>query len=70
MRSIVMSTLQEDALADLENKLDEMGVNIIEERYDLLRRKYEVYVKANFWQSSKLRYLVKSHGKIVIEFES
>lgn len=36
MRNIVMSTLSETVLTDIEKKLDELGVNIIEERYDLL----------------------------------
>lgn len=35
-KNVVISTLSEDVVTSIENKFEELGVDIIEERYDLL----------------------------------
>lgn len=55
MRNVVVSTLSEDVFEELVNKFDEMGVSIIEKRYNLLWHQYEIYVKLNLRQRHKLR---------------
>ena len=65
MKNVVVSTLFEDELTEVENKLEELGASIIEERYDLLYRRYDLYVKLNLRQLYKLRKFVKSHAVII-----
>ena len=55
MRNVVVSTLSEEAFEGLVNKFEEMEVDIIEKRYDLLWHRYEIYVKINLRQRNKLR---------------
>ena len=66
-KNVVMSTLSEDVLSDIENKLEELGVSIIEERYDLLYHRYELYVKVNLRQSYKLRRFIKNRNANIME---
>lgn len=67
MRKVVISTLSEDVLTDVENKLDELGVNIIEKIYDLLYHRYELYVKVNLRQSYKLHRFMNSRNANIME---
>ena len=67
-RNVVMSTLFEDEFLEVENKLEEMGVSIIEERYDLLYHRYEIYVRVGIKQMFELRKFVKSHAVIFYGF--
>lgn len=67
MRKVVISTLSEDVLTDVENKLDELGVNIIEERYNLLYHQYELYAKVNLRQRYKLRRFMNSRNANIME---
>lgn len=67
MRKVVISTLSEDVLTDVENKLDELGVNIIEERYNLLHHQYELYAKVNLRQRYKLRRFMNSRNANIME---
>lgn len=60
----------DDVFADIEDKLDEMGVSVIEERYDLLHHRYEIYVKVNLRQSYKLRKFIKFHGMDILYLET
>lgn len=69
MKNVVVSTLSEEVLTEIENKFEDLGVSIIEERYDLLYHRYELYVKVNLLQSYKLRKFIKSHDAIIV-FES
>lgn len=62
MRNVVVSTLSEDVVTDIENKLEEIGVSVIEERYDLRRHRYELYARVSFLQSCKLRRFIKSRN--------
>ena len=62
MKNVVVSTLFEDELTEVENKLEELGASIVEERYDLLYRRYDLYVRLNLRQLYKLRKFVKSHA--------
>ena len=66
MKNVVISTLFEDELTEVENELDELGVSIIEVRYDLLYHRYDLYTKLNLRQLYKLRKFVKSHAVNII----
>lgn len=68
MKKVVVSTLSEEVLTDVENKFEELGVNIIEERYDLLYHRYEIYAKVNLRQSYKLRHFIKNRDANIMEF--
>lgn len=70
MRHVVISTLFEEDFLAAEDKLEELGVNIIEERYDLLYHRYEIYVKTNLRQSYNLRRFVKNHAVSIMEVGS
>ena len=67
-RNVVVSTLSEDVFEDVVNKLDEMEVNIVEKRYDLLYHRYEIYVRINFRQSRILRKFTRYRDAKIIEF--
>lgn len=64
--NVVLSTLFEDELTEVENKLEELGASIIEERYDLLYHRYDLYTKLNLKQLYKLRKFIKSHAVSII----
>ena len=70
MRNMVFSTLFEEDFINIENKLEELGVNIIEERYDLLYHRYEIYVKVNLRQRYKLRRFSKNCAVNILELEA
>lgn len=48
--NVVVSTLSEEVFEELVNKFEEMGVTIIEKRYDLLYHRHEIYVRLNYRQ--------------------
>lgn len=66
-RNVVMSTLSEEVFEEIVNKLEEMGVNIIEKRYDLLYHRYEIYVRANLRQSYQLRHFIKNREAYILD---
>lgn len=68
-KKVIVSTLSEDVFTDVENKFEELGVCIIEERYDLLSRRYELYARVNLRQSYKLRRFIKSCDANIIEID-
>lgn len=70
MRNVVISTLFEEDFLATEDKLEELGVNIIEERYDLLYHRYEIYVRTNLRQSYILRRFAKDHAVSIMDFGS
>lgn len=69
-KNVVVSTLSEEVFEDIENKLEEMGVSVIEERYDLLYHRYEIYVKLNFRQNYNLRHFIKNRNLRVMYLET
>lgn len=60
-KNVVIGTLSQEVFEDVINKLEEMGVDIIEKRYDLLYKRYEIHVKPTLRQSYMLRRFVKSY---------
>ena len=64
--NVVLSTLFEDELTEVENELEGLGVSIEEIRYDLLYHRYDLYAKLNLRQLYKLRKFVKSHAVNII----
>ena len=69
-RKVVVNTLSGEAFESVVNKFEEMGVNIIEKRYDLLYHRYEIYVRLNLRQSYQLRHFVKSLDVNIMDFGS
>ena len=69
-RNVVVSTLSEEVFEELDDKLEELGVSIVEKRYDLLYHRYEIYVRATIRQSYKLRHFVKDRAATIIDFGS
>ena len=65
-KKVVLSTLFEDELTEVENKLEELGVSIIEIRYDLLYRRYDLYAKFTLRQLYQLRKFIKSHAVNIV----
>lgn len=60
MKNVVISTLSEEVFESVVNKFEELGVSIIEKRYDLLYHRYEVYARTNLRQSYILRRFIKT----------
>lgn len=67
MKNMVMNTLSEIVLTDIENKLDELGVTIVEERYNLTYHRYEIYIKVNLRQKHAIRKFVKHRDVRIFE---
>ena len=67
MRNVVVSTLSEEAFVEILSKLETLGANVVEKRYDLLYKRYEIYAKANHRQCYKLRRFVKSYNASLME---
>ena len=70
MRNVVVNTLSEEMFEGMLDKLDEIGGNVIEKRYDLLYHRYEIYAKLNFRQSYKLRQFIKHRDVNILEVGS
>lgn len=66
-KNVVMSTLSEEVFENILNKLEDLGIEVIEKRYDLLYHRYEIYVRANLRQCYKLRRFIKSHEANIME---
>ena len=66
-RNVVMTTLSEEVFEEIDDKLEEMGVNIIEKRYDLLYHRYEIYVRATLRQSYILRHFIKNRNATIMD---
>lgn len=66
-KHVVISTLSEEVFEDVIAKLEDLEVNIIEERYDLLYHRYEIYAKLTLRQSYTLRHFVKSRDASIFE---
>lgn len=66
-RNVVVSTLSENVFTDVVDKFEELGVNIIEKRYDLLYHRYEIYVRLTLRQSYTLRHFVKNRDANILE---
>lgn len=64
--NVVLSTLFEDELEEVEKELEELGVSIEELRYDLLYHRYDLHAKLTLRQVYKLRKFVKSHAVNII----
>ena len=58
-KNVVMSTLFEEDFEAINDRLEDMGIDIIEKRYDLLYHRYEVYARVTIRQSYMLRRFVK-----------
>lgn len=58
-KNVVMSTLFEEDFEAINDQLEDMGIDIIEKRYDLLYHRYEVYARVTVRQSYVLRRFVK-----------
>ena len=70
MRNVVVSTLSEEMFENVLDKLDEIGGDIVEKRYDLLYHRYEIHAKLNFRQSSKLRRFIRHSDVTILEIGS
>lgn len=70
MRNVVLSTLSEELFENVLDKLDEIGGDVVEKRYDLLYHRYEIYAKMNFRQSCKLRKFIKHCDVNILEVGS
>lgn len=66
-RNVVMTTLSEEAFEEIINKLEDMGVKIIEKRYDLLYHRYEIYVRTTLRQSYILRHFIKDRNATIMD---
>jgi hypothetical protein len=66
-KNVVVSTLSEGVVEDVESKLEDMGVSIIEERYDLLHHRYEIYARLSLRQNYKLRRFIKNRNADIVE---
>lgn len=67
-KNVVVNTLSDEVLTDIENLIEDIGANVIEIRYDLLYHRYELYTRLNFKQRHQLRYFIKSReAKIIFE---
>lgn len=64
-KKLRLSTMFEEDLAALENKLNKMGVEIEELRYDLLYHNYDVFVCVNLAQAVEL-YLFTTHHALTL----
>ena len=64
--NVVLSTLFEDELTEVEKELEELGVSIVDLRYDLLYHRYDLYTKLTLRQLYKMRKFVKSHAVNII----
>ena len=60
--NVVVSTLSVEVFEDIVNKFEDMGISIIEKRYDLLYHRYEIYVRLNFRQCYTVQRFVKPHN--------
>ena len=69
-RNVVLSTFSGEVFEDIVDKLEEMEVDIIEKRYDLLYHRYEIYAKLTFLESSKLRRFIKHRDVNILEVGS
>lgn len=70
MRNVVVSTLLEETFEGMLDKLDEIGGEVVEKRYDLLYHRYEIHAKLNFRQSCKLRRFIKHSDVTILEVGS
>ena len=64
-RNVVISTLSQEAFEDVVNKLENLEVDIVEKRYDLLYKRYEIYARTNLRQSYTLRRFIKSYRPLI-----
>ena len=67
-KKVVVSTLSGEVFDDVVSKLEELEVDIIEKRYDLLYHRYELYAKLTLRQSYILRHFIKSREATIMEF--
>ena len=67
-KKVVVGTMSGEVFEDIITKLEEMEINIIEKRYDLLYHRYEIYAKLTLRQSYMLRRFIKSLDASMIEF--
>ena len=67
-RHVVVSTLSEEVFENVISKLEDLEVDIIEKRYDLLYHRYKIYVKPTLRECYKLRRFVKSLDASIVEF--
>ena len=65
-KKVVLSTMFEEDLTKVENKLEELGVSIIELRYDLLYHRYDLYAKMTLRQLYQLRKFIKSYAVNIV----
>ena len=70
MRNVVVSTLSQEVFENVLDKLDEIGGNVIEKRYDLLYHRYEIYAKLTYLQSYKLRKFIRHRDVNILEIGS
>lgn len=66
-RNVVVSTLSEDVFESVADVFEELGVNIIEKRYDLLYHRYEIYARLTLRQCYKLRKFIKNRNANILE---
>lgn len=66
-KHVVVSTLSEEVFEDVISKLEDLKVNIIEERYNLVYHRYEIYAKLTLRQSYMLRHFLKSRDANIFE---
>ena len=62
MRKVIISTMFEEDFESVERKLEDMKVNIEEEKYDLLYHRYDIYAKVNIKQLAQLYRFKKHHA--------
>lgn len=60
--NVVASTLSEEVFENLVNKFEEMGVDILEKRYDLRYHRYEIHVRLNHRQCYTIQRFTKHHN--------
>ena len=67
-KNVVISTMSEEVFTDVLDKIDELGGDVVEKRYDLLWKRYEIHVKLTLRQSYILRRFIKNRNINIMEF--
>lgn len=68
-KQVIISTVSEQLLSNIEKKLEDMGIDIVEIRYDLLWKRYDVYAKVTREQAYELLEFTKIHDLILSKGE-
>lgn len=70
MENVVISIKSEKLFTDVLDKIDELGGDVVETRYDLLWKRYEIHVNLTPRQSDSLRSFIKNRNTDIMDFET